>query len=1710
MSNEAKLLDYLKRTTAELRDTRAHLHEERARRHEPIAITAMACRFPGEAASPDDLWRLVVEGVDATTDFPADRGWDVERLYHPEPDHPGTSYTRRGGFLTDAALFDTELFRVGPREAAVMDPQQRLLLECSWEAFERAGIDPHSVAGSPVGVFAGLMYNDYTTRLLGAPAHEGHLISGSSGSIASGRIAYAFGLTGPAITVDTACSSSLVALHLAAQSLRRGECDMALAGGVTVMSTPDWFVEFSRQRGLSPDGRCRSFSADSDGTGFAEGAGVLLVERLSDAERLGHPVLAVLRGSAVNQDGASNGLTAPSSPAQQRVIREALADAGLGPGDVQAVEAHGTGTVLGDPIEAQALLATYGADRADPLWLGTVKSNIGHSQAAAGVAGVIKMVQSLRHRVLPPTLHAAEPSAKVDWTAGNVRLLTEARPWSGAGGPRRAAVSSFGVSGTNAHVILEEAPAAGDATAPADRPVTAVPLLLSGQSEAALTAQAGALLPVAAASHPADLAFSLATTRAQLDHRAVALAGDTAELQAIAAGAGALRGRAHPHPSVAFLFPGQGAQRPGAGKELHDAFPVFADALDEVCAALNQHLDEPIAFFDLDVATLEQTQVAQAAVFAYEVAAFRLLQSWGVTPGHLIGHSVGEFAAAHVAGVFSLADAARLIAVRGRLMQALPAGGAMVAAGLPEAEAAPLLPPEVSIAAVNGPSSVVFSGPESAVAEAARRCGERGARIKRLAVSHAFHSALMDPALAGFAAALATVELQRPRLPLLTAGDPTSKEYWTRHIRETVRFADGVQRALAEGATAFLEIGPSAAVTAAAQECVREGRPVFATLTRDGRPEETSAYLAVAALHVHGAAVDWRAALAPAGGRRIELPTYPFQHRRFWIDTPAPARTGASGHPLLDTVADLPDDDGLLLTGVLSGARDPWLTEHEVFGVRLLPGTALAEAALWAGQRLGAGHLDELVLEAPLTLPADTGVRLRVVARGADEAGRRRISLFASLSDEDGWTRHAHGVLGADPPVSPPAAAPWPPAGAEPVDVEALYDRLADLGIGYGTAFRGLRAAWRSGPDVFAEVESGAEDAGRYVVHPALWDSALHALASSGEAMPALPFAWRDVSVHAAGAGSLRVRIARTGADAATLHAWTPAGEPVLTVGRLDLRPASPADLRASGDALFGVGWIPAPSAPTPTAVTTVELPGGTGPEETRTAVEEALRHLQSWHGDPRSDRTTLVLVVRAGDLAGAAVRGLVRSAQAEHPGRFVLLESDGRDLTGLALPAGEPEVALRGDRVLVPRLERAAAPPGDPIDVTGTVLVTGGTGALGAVLARHLVTAHGARHLLLLSRGGNAPELVRELTGLGAAVTVVACDVADREQLAEALRAVPADRPLSAVVHAAGVAGDGLVDRLTPGDLATALAAKAVGAWHLHELTRDLPVRSFVLFSSAAATLGSPGQGAYSAANAFLDGLAEHRRERGLPAVSLAWGLWDQRVGMAAGVPDKGLRAHVLPLTETDGLALFDVAARAGGAPVAVPVRLNLAALSRVRDLPPLLRGLVRPRAAAATVSLARRLAGAAPAARRDLVLEFVRGQAAAVLGHSAPADIDVDRGFVDLGFDSLTGIELRNRLEDGTGLRLPGTLVFDHPTPSALADHVLAGLTPGAAEDEAGLRHRIASIPLDRLRAGGLLDRLLRLAAEPESGTGPDAGPAAIADMDADELVRLARRRR
>jgi acyl transferase domain-containing protein/acyl carrier protein len=1661
MNDEARLRQYLERLTIDLRRERGRVSELEGRWAEPIAIVGMACRFPGGISSPRELWQLVAEEGDAIGGLPADRGWDLERLYHPDPGHTGTCYARGGGFLTDIASFDSGFFGISPREAAVTDPQQRLLLEVSWEALENATVAPTSLRREPVGVFAGVMSQEYA-------APEAGITAGMTSSAISGRIAYAMGLQGPAISIDTACSSSLVAIHLGVQALRAGECSLALAGGVTALATPNPLIFLSMQRGLSPDGRCKSFAETADGTGFSEGVGILVMERLADAHANGHPVLATIRGSAVNQDGASNGLTAPNGPAQERVIRRALASAQLAPSDVDAVEAHGTGTILGDPIEAGALLATYGQERERPLRLGSIKSNIGHAQAAAGVAGVIKAVMALREGVLPKTLHVDTPSSKVDWGAGEIELLTEATEWRPNGRPRRMGVSSFGISGTNAHVILEEPSAAEAGPIRVDPERDGVEPVLPGQllfplaakDDAALAAQAvrlAAQLRTEGEAAPlADLAFSLAATRCAFARRAVVVAAAPAELlaglDALSAGEeheGLVSGKALSSREPVFLCPGQGSQWQGMGSELLARSPVFAAAVGECDEALAEHLDWSV--HDLLAGAKaspspDRIEVVQPLLFAVTVALAALWRACGVVPAAVAGHSQGEIAAAHIAGGLSLEDAARLAALRSRIISSLAGQGAMVSVAMAAEELAPLLERwagSMEVAASNGPSSTILSAERGALDELLVFCASEEIRAREIPATIPSHSARVEPLREEVMAAFESLAPRSSEISFystVSGGVLDTAEldagYWYRNLRQPVLFEAVTKELLRQGYRTLIEVSPHPVFVlpveeTIAQELAGEDAAILTSLRRDdGGPARFARSLAAA--HAAGVALDWSALLPNAG--RIGLPTYPFQRRRYWLDParedsdPRAVGQGAADHPLLGAVLQTADLGGRLLTGRVSLGSHPWLGQHRVHGRALLPASFFLELAWRAAEEVGCEAIEDVELLEPLVLPEDGAVQLQVTVTEPDAEGARAFKVHTRLQpgpDEEGeaiaWSGNAGAVLRPDAPELSAPAASWPPAGAEPIDVATVYESLAEGGVDCGEAFQGLAAIWRDEGGLHAEIDLPGEGEGMdgFQLHPALLQAALQLAApglleGDGEGAE-LPTGMARATLCGTGARALRVSLTRGERDVSI--SLSDAEGAVL--GRIDgvrMAPMHAAQL-GSEDApqRLQLAWRELrPSSasedgaeiPAPTVVDCAELE--LGAEDVAGAASDAavqvLERLQDWIGSEHGRGERLVVLTRGAvaatpdespNLATAPIWGLVRAAQAEAPDGIVVIDLDGTALSDeeraalFAASASEPQLARRDGRMLVPRLVRLpsaeplAAPPGRPVVYAARVSVAG---LLGGV---------------------------------------------DRERLGR--------------------------------DLAT--------VWGLHERIADDPGAELVLLSSLEAAAGGVGQGGAAALASFSDALAAHRRAAGLSGRALAAGALD------------------LPSLRRE--------ARDGILPVVLRDLVPASSPRRRRD------------------DLAARLRTLAEEERPALVREVVCEHVAAVLGHDSAADVDPELPFLDLGFDSLGAVELRNRLGAVTGLTLPPTLAFDYPTPAALAGYLGAELAPGGGrgveleveEALAGLEARLASVDGD----SGVRERIsmrLRAALAELSGGAPAGGEDDASDLSGlshDEVFAL-----
>jgi acyl transferase domain-containing protein/NADPH:quinone reductase-like Zn-dependent oxidoreductase/short-subunit dehydrogenase/acyl carrier protein len=2030
------------------------------RNTEPIAILGIGCRFPGGVNSPDDLWQLLSEQRDAISQFPTDRGWNLDALFGPDPDAPGATCVRAGAFVDNVSDFDPAFFGIGPREAQAMDPQQRLLLEVTWEALERAMIDPISLRGSNTGVFVGVGGQEYGPRIYDdTEGFAGYLTTGTTTSVASGRVAYTLGLQGPALTVDTACSSSLVAVHLAVRSLRSGECDLAVAGGATVVCSPSIYVGLGRQGALSEDGRSKPFAAAADGFGVAEGAGLLVLARLSRARTLGYPVLALIRGSALGQDGASDVLTAPSGPAQQRVIRLALVDADLTAGDVDVVEAHGTGTRVGDPIEAKALQATYGKahSSARPLLVGSVKSNIGHAQYAAGVAGIIKAVQSIRHGVVPATVHLDSLTPQVDWSLGTIEVVGRACPWPDqTDRPRRAGVSAFGISGTNAHVILEQAPPELATAKSARNRLPAMPWVLSAKSASALAAQAARLrrfVEQHSDLDPHDVAYSLVTTRALFDHRAVAVGAERDELlsglAAIASRAPApnvITGKAAATGGTVFVFPGQGSQWTGMAVELLGSAPVFADQMRLCDAVFAEFVDWSLLETvrgGVGSPSLDRVDVVQPVLFAVMVSLAAQWRALGIHPDAVLGHSQGEIAAAYVAGALSLRDAAKVVTLRSKAVTAIAGTGGMVSMPRPVERVLALIEPwgrSISLAAQNGPSSTVVTGNAAALDELMAACERDDVPATRIPVDYASHSAHVEELRETLRESLSGLQPRTSDTAFISgvtgAAVDTSildGDYWFANLRQPVLFEQAVRWSYEHGYRTFVESSPHPVLTVGMQESLedyRDGPSVVGTLRRNEGGMRRF-LLSAAEVHVHGKTPNLASMLDDTGACRIDLPTYAFEQKRYWID-PTPGFVDASSlgvtaaeHPLLGAVVELADSGEVILTGRLSLASHPWLADHKVHGVVLVPGAAMVEMALHAGDRAGCPRVDQLVLHAPMVVGEHSGLAVQVVVGAWRQSGERPVRIYSRI-DRDGagraWTRHAEGVLTSTPELRPKEAfEQWPPEGAEPIDVSEAYPKLAARGYEYGSAFRGLRSVWRRGAEVFVEAalpEKVKADASRFGLHPVLLDAVLHSIVVGGilaeSELTRLPFEWEGLSLHAVGASRLRARITLIGDDTVAVTLMDSCGALVGRIDSLALRGVSPSRLLMStvaDDGLYGLDWVAlaasngsagGPSTEnTSDNVTVLRCPTTNADsaavvDGTRRALAHVLERVQNWLSDDSHDEDARLVVLTCGaiavdssedvtDLGQAAVWGLLRSAQSENPGRISLVDVDnwasadvaisetaGRDESQLAvrdgvccaprlarteriegaelvevgawrlatlgngtldsrnvvlrsspesnrpLEPGEVRLAMRctgvnfrdvlialgdsaddlglegsgvvlevaddvfgfaqGDRVMcllygagpvvvadhrtVARIpsgwsyaqgaavlaafltayfaladlarvsagERVlvhaatggvgmatvqlarrwglevyatASPakwktlrsmgiddehiansrtvefeqkfsaatggagmdvvidcltgesvesslrllsrggrfiemgktdirdPGDvaarhpgvryrafdllvepgpdrvreilgelvklfeagelrplplrswdirqaseayrflsrarhvgkvvltvptPLDPEGTVLITGGTGVLGTLLARHLVTRHGARNLLLISRKGRAAEgaaaIESELTKLGASVRIASCDAADRDSLQGLLTEIPVEHPLSAVIHAAGVLDDAVFAAQTPRHLDSVLRPKIDAAWNLHQLTASADLSAFVLFSSAAGVLGSAGQANYAAANAFLDALAQHRRQQGLPAVSMAWGWWAQATGMTGHLDERDharmSRSGFVPMSSADGLALFD-AALGQARSFVMPAQMNLAALrshSVVAGLPAMFRGLIstaRRTAESATPAesssdLRQRIAVMSTFEQEQELLDIIRSHAAVVLGHDTADAVGTDQEFKDLGFDSLGSVEFRNRLKSATGLKLPTTAVLDHPTPTALARYL------------------------------------------------------------------------
>jgi acyl transferase domain-containing protein/NADPH-dependent curcumin reductase CurA/acyl carrier protein len=1714
---------------------------------EPVAIVGIGCRYPGGVVDPESFWRVLEDGVDAVTEVPPER-WDIDRVYDPNPDAVGKMSTRSGGFVRDIDRFDAAFFGISAREATSLDPQQRLLLETSWEALERAGIAPDRLEGTDTSVFVGLTYNEYAALGGGLDSLDGYVGTGNTSSVASGRISYVLGLQGPSMTVDTACSSSLVTIHLACQTLRNGESSLALAGGVALMLTPTAFVEFSRLRGLAEDGRCKAFSAAADGVGWSEGCGMLVLERLSDAVRNGHRIHALIRGSAVNQDGRSNGMTAPNGPSQERVIRRALGQAGVRPAEVRYVECHGTGTAFGDPIEVQALGAVLAEGRVsdESVIIGSVKTNLGHTQAAAGVAGVIKVALSFRHGRIPRSLHFDAPNPRIPWDRLPVRVASQAMDWPRADEPWLAGVSAFGISGTNAHIVLQAPPVAAPSEAPVARASELV--VLSAKTETGLhevVARLRAHLDAHVDQPLGDVAASVARSRAHHEERlaltVTSRAGLESALDAVMNGSkspSVLRGRTRrTSGELAWLFTGQGAQTLGMGQELYAAWPIFRDALEATFAAFDPHLERPLRDVmwakPTETPELDQTVYTQPALFALESALSALWSSWGMHVDFLMGHSIGELSAAYVAGVFSLDDAARLVAARGRLMQALPRGGAMVTIAASEAEVIAAVEPyagAVSIAAINAPSSVVISGEESAVVSIAETFGSRGVRTKRLSVSHAFHSPLITPMLGEFRKVAESVTYRTPQLPLVSnvSGEIVDREvanaeYWVNHVREAVRFVDGVASLHRVGVRTFVELGPKPTLLGLVRQAWPDESLTLLTSLHAEHPEALSEVeviqRALARYYTIGGKVEWNEVF-PSARPVVEVPAYPWQRQRYWLEPPTtPNEAGLSSSSLLGTRVSVASTNEVIFDSTISVRDLPWLADHRVAGQLVVPGAALMEYVRAAAEDVSGEAMEvrSLALVAPLVLPEDGAKRLQIVVSG--HPNERVVKIYGQLVERSAtaapWTLHCTGDARRRTPVPESRVVDLQAIHARcttPVDCERLYSGFAHVGLEYGPAFQGVRKLSSNDGEALAEIALPAAAVPcRFGLHPALLDAAFQTMGGFHESDKLyVPFSIDRFRVVRSGASSALAYVRRqaergeTGEiDGADITLVDREGRLIAEVVGLRVRRATAAGIRAAGPvfgaSLYRVTWPLGPSADS------ASLPSGTwavfaaeGDARGAMLVERLLAMGASCVRSSLFDTTALSSVdnvvclwsdadmtrVLAEGLAllQAAVRtgkplrlwwvtenavpvterqdvtisvaplwGLARSAMQEHPEIvFTLVDVDsassgiGQVFKELSADDDEREVAWREGLRHVARLASAPSRTVRPLALRteGTVLVTGGLGALGLLTAEWLAK-RGVRHLVLCSRRGRADtpgasEAVVQLERHGAVVTVETADISNAEAVSSLIARIPPEFPLRGVVHAAGVRDDGMLEHQDTSRLVRMLAAKAVGAAHLDALTRDADLDFFVLFSSAAATLGSAGQGPYAAANAFLDALAERRRSLGLPAHSMAWGPWAEG-GMA--VLDETFQARwdrrgIGRLSPAEGLALFERALAREG-PHFVIAAFDLRTIGRAFEdaVPSIWRALVSPFPRVGVVpaergALARTLRGTPLANRLAATKNAVREQVAHILPSLDAHKIPTDEQLMSLGMDSMFVVEFRNRLKTLLDVDLPVTLVFEHPT--------------------------------------------------------------------------------
>lgn len=1878
----------IRKSLKEIQRLKKRLAEVEGARSTPLAVVGAGCRLPGGVDSPAAFWQLLSEGRDAVCEVPADR-WDANLLTNDDADAPGTIVSRYGGFLDNIAAFPASFFGIAPREARSLDPQQRLLLEVFWEALEHAAIAPDRLQGTRTGVFIGICSGDYYHLMAGRDRRDidAYMLSGSAHSTAAGRLSYTLGLQGPSLAIDTACSSSLVAVHLAAQSLRSGESDTAIVGGVNVILSPEYSVNFSRAHMLAPDGRCKSFDASADGYGRAEGCVAVVLKRLPDALRDRDRVLAVVRGSGLNQDGRTSGLTVPNGPAQQAVIHAALADARLTPGDIQYVEAHGTGTALGDPIEIGALGAVFRDSHAtQPLRVGSAKTNIGHAEGAAGLVGFLKTVLMLQHARWVPHLHFTTPNLHIDLKHEAIVIPTVAQPWTDVE-TRRAGVSSFGFSGTNAHVILEAATSAAAATGAIPGPHI---FPWSAQSATALVAQSRRYAEHLAGegSTLATICESAACGRGTFDFRAAVVAADPEDLRAQLTAFSAAAPAAATQAGVAFLFTGQGAQQAGMAADLYAGDASFRADLDHCSELFAAHIDRPL----LDVVwarpgaegLLDRTQYTQPALFAIEVCLARLWRRWGIEPDVLLGHSIGELAAACVAGVFSLDDGVRLVAERGRLMGELPAGGCMAAVMADEKTvglAIAAVGANVAIAAVNGPENTVLAGTRANVDAVVARLQADDIPALSMTTSHAFHSSLMEPMLDRFRSFAETLVYHAPKIPLVSnldgrvvGAEIATAEYWTRHIRQTVRFHAGLQTIAVRPGVSYLEIGPQPVLTNLGRRAVDDANAAWLASLRPGQASRTVLLNSLAVLYRRGAKVAWDHVFAANAGPRVSLPTYPFEREHFWFAAShgVPASNASPPSPIADGYAVKTKSVNALnrvplyqvewVAGARGIVQDPFPDMHaSVLASALRPQLADWCDALAGRSRRGA--LDDMERAAArhvMAFWAASEVDWRVgsvltsdslgLAVGVADPHRRLLGRLISVLVELGHLAAAGSDLWQvkSRPVMPdePAPATTPErrildrcghalgqvlrSAAEPLDllfpddgtdtVAAIYQSvpgaqvmnrvlvetlqrllsfsptrplsILEVGGGTGSATRLLLDVLQPGDAFYTftdvsplfvarakkmfaassfvdarllDVEKQPAELGfdeqsydivvaGNVVHATrdIQDSLSHmrSLLRPGGVLLLLesfqPRLWVEL-VFGLTPGwwrftDLSVRPKNPLCDLPTwtrvlrqagfdqVDALTPDHESVevlcsqgLIIAR-NCAPAAPVAVESAADVLIlgdpqSLGEelarrLTAHGCVCTTATSTHDLGGVLRTWSARrsramakvitlwgcrvgefagldsAAVDQAceatlaLLHavLQTLPDAPPEIWTITRDAVAAGSsrldgLAGSALQGMIRVAATEHPemgwhGCDLPALIDPEDVEQLALRLAQPTaasqtlLARRDGAWLEPRLREITADFTDHTSILSdaSYLVTGGLSGIGLAVAKWLV-GRGARHLLLLGRRAPSAEVQAQLDVLrnaGAAIMVASCDVADGDRLTTVLRSVEAALPpLRGVFHCAGIYTEVRLADHRWEDNAAMFAAKVRGSLNLHFATARMPLDYFVMFSSASTLLGIAALGPYVAASAFLDALATHRKRRGLPGLSIDWGMWRDS-GMAPSIDEENLRGwrrwQALGLESFSQEQGLDAMARLMSGTIACAGAFRI-------DWNTFLAQLPGGRAAAIFNDIAGDFSTPnaeapafrfedVPADKRPAALKrYLRGEIADVLGWKSPEAIADDKGFFDLGMDSLSALDLRNRLQRTLGISLPATVAFKYPTVDAFAAYLLGtcNVAPDDLPDDA-----------------------------------------------------------